>query len=434
MTYLRFINHACFIIKGPTKKIIIDPWIEGKTFNNGWDLIKESNFNYNDFEDIDYIWFSHEHPDHFFPPNLKKIPENLRKKITVFFQKTHDKRVINFLKKLSFNIIEMDDHKKYELEKEFYITCNNEPFYDSYLHINVNGISILNLNDCVIHDTNKLKKIKKEFKKIDVLMTQFGIAGWVGNPDDKNSRKKYQNSLDQGIALRTRILEPKYVIPFASFINFCHEENKFMNDTKADLNKINNIILKNNSNPIFLYFNEVWDLKSEKDNGDTILNFQRDFQKPIEYIKSDKISYELISSNCVKSIKKIHLENNNLLLKILCFLKIIPKINFLVYDLKIFCSFDILNGLKIENQKPSKYIILGSDSLNFIFKNEFGFDSLLVNARFKLNYIKLKKVIRALGIYSLNASGRYINFSLIKNTNFNFFIEILNKIIFRSIR
>ena len=49
------------------------------------------------------MWF-HEHPDHFNPPNIKMLP--LEK--NYLFQKTKDKRVINYLKKFSKKVFELD--------------------------------------------------------------------------------------------------------------------------------------------------------------------------------------------------------------------------------------------------------------------------------------------------------------------------------------
>jgi len=87
---IRFVNHACFILDHDGVTIINDPWLEGRVFNNGWDFISPTRLGYEEFENINHIWFSHEHPDHFYPPNLKKISPEHKKNITVLFQKTID--------------------------------------------------------------------------------------------------------------------------------------------------------------------------------------------------------------------------------------------------------------------------------------------------------------------------------------------------------
>ena len=75
---INFINHACFIVESKNKKVMCDPWFKGNIFDNGWSLLHEVNSP--DPKDYDYVWISHEHPDHFRPnlfcngtiPNQKK--------------------------------------------------------------------------------------------------------------------------------------------------------------------------------------------------------------------------------------------------------------------------------------------------------------------------------------------------------------------------
>lgn len=90
---ITWVNHASFILSHNLIKLICDPWIEYNAFDNGWSLLSKSQINYNDFKDITHIWFSHEHPDHFSPPCLVKIPEKHRNKITILFQKQETKRL-----------------------------------------------------------------------------------------------------------------------------------------------------------------------------------------------------------------------------------------------------------------------------------------------------------------------------------------------------
>ena len=52
---------------------------------------------------------------------------------------------------------------------------------------------------------------------------------------------------------------PRYVIPFASFVWFCHEENFHMNDS---VNRIDDVetFLRNETNatPVVLYPGDTW--------------------------------------------------------------------------------------------------------------------------------------------------------------------------------
>ena len=110
---IKWVNHASYILEHKNIKLITDPWLFGSAFDGGWDLLIESKFTISDFQNITHIWFSHEHADHFAPWVLSKIPEEVRKKITVLFHETLDKRVLNFCKNLSFKTIELENKKKW---------------------------------------------------------------------------------------------------------------------------------------------------------------------------------------------------------------------------------------------------------------------------------------------------------------------------------
>lgn len=104
-----WVNHASSILEHDGVRLICDPWIEGTAFNNGWRLLSPTKFQYTDFAGISYIWFSHEHPDHFALPNLRKIPDEIRRRITVLFHFTKDKRVLNVCKSLGFSTQELPE-------------------------------------------------------------------------------------------------------------------------------------------------------------------------------------------------------------------------------------------------------------------------------------------------------------------------------------
>ena len=108
---ITFVNHASVLFSYGKINLITDPWLFGSAFNNSWDLISESKLDISEFKNITHIWFSHEHPDHFFPFVLNKIPENFRKKIQVYFQDTLDHRVSQKCKELGFQVIEMKHGK-----------------------------------------------------------------------------------------------------------------------------------------------------------------------------------------------------------------------------------------------------------------------------------------------------------------------------------
>jgi len=177
---ITFINHASFIFEYNHVKLICDPWIEGSVFNNSWSLLMPSKFHYDDFKSITHIWFSHEHPDHFNPPNIKMIPLEYRNKITVLYQKTVDKKLVNYCEKQGFKAtVELPSGEYYYLTENLSLNCI--PWRDdSILMIRTPGIKILNTNDCLIQTKKEAEFIVSKVGKPDVLFTQFSYASYSG--------------------------------------------------------------------------------------------------------------------------------------------------------------------------------------------------------------------------------------------------------------
>jgi L-ascorbate metabolism protein UlaG (beta-lactamase superfamily) len=95
MSKFEFVNHSCIILSHNNVSLAMDPWIEGSVFNNSWDLLtKTPEKSIESLKKSKFVWFSHEHPDHFNPPNLKIFSD----KNNFLFQKTVDNRVVKFFK------------------------------------------------------------------------------------------------------------------------------------------------------------------------------------------------------------------------------------------------------------------------------------------------------------------------------------------------
>ena len=183
--FITFVNHASVIFSHKNIRLITDPWLFGPAFNNGWKLLSPSKFDISDFDNITHIWFSHEHPDHFNIQVLNAIPENIRKKITILFQNTLDHRVAKKCEQLNFKqVIEMKPTEYISLNDEFKIKCVPNGTYDSWFYAKIGDKKILNINDCMVDSNSQSKIVKKMIGDVDILLTQFGYASWVGNPED----------------------------------------------------------------------------------------------------------------------------------------------------------------------------------------------------------------------------------------------------------
>ena len=97
---ITFLNHASYILKTEKSSVLFDPYLSGTAFNNGWKLLNEEEHN---VTDINYIFYSHEHPDHFQVDFLKNNFTQNRDEVTILYQETYDKRVKKFCTNLELH-------------------------------------------------------------------------------------------------------------------------------------------------------------------------------------------------------------------------------------------------------------------------------------------------------------------------------------------
>ena len=113
---IKLINHSSLYLNcNKNVRILSDPWYDGFAFDGGWSLLYHNELSSieNLLNNTDYIYISHEHPDHFSISFFKKFSKLIKeKKIKIFFQKTSDKRVEKFLsEKLNLKVIILENFK-----------------------------------------------------------------------------------------------------------------------------------------------------------------------------------------------------------------------------------------------------------------------------------------------------------------------------------
>jgi len=416
---LEWVNHASYIIEHKDFKLLVDPWIEGSAFNNGWDLISKTKQTHEKLSNANYIWISHEHPDHFSPAFFKSIQKGKRKNITVLFQETRDKRVITFLKNIGYQTIELPLKNKYKIDSNIELICDRVGYLiDSYLLLSINGKKILNTNDCIINNSKTAKNIKKIVGEVDVLLTQFSYANWAGNELDADYRKEIAIQKLKSLSLQINYLKPKYIIPFASFIYFSHEENFYLNNHINKPNEVYNYLRMNHSiSAMFFYPGEKWNFEESHDSKNSIKMYMQDFDTIAVKHKANKINKTKLDEafkNYKKNIKGYR------------FFNIIGQLLSKSFETSIFLwdhnkafSFNHNKGLNIINKKLNECDYqMSSESLIYILQFDFGVESLEVNGRFRTNIFNTRDL-----------SYRFFAY-VIKSRNLSFF-ELVSRLIKR---
>lgn len=432
-----FNNHASVTVKTKDISILTDPWFNGSAFNDGWNLIYENKENEEFFlNNVNFIWISHEHPDHFQPKffinNKNYIIKN---NIKIIFQKTKDKRVVNFLKKLNLEVIEIDEKKKTKLSEYTEIILFKAEFYDSSIAIVSNNKTLLNLNDCQYNE-KELKEIKNKCGEIDLLLSQFSYAAWKGGKDNYKWREASAINKLNSLEKQCKILNSKCLIPIASFIYFSHKDNFYMNDYINNIDKVSLFLQKKGIKFKILKPLECFEVSTscvENENSQDFWNIEYNKlndKKLNDFNQSYK--FDQLNSEFINYREKIFKKNNKYIMEFISKIKILnlfQPLKLYLFDLDIKIKFNFFSkNLKIYNEKidEKKMIKLHSNSLYFIFKNEFGFDTLTVNALFESNFQNFKKMVFNFAIGSYNAAGMYVNLRSI--FNFRIYLLIIQKI------
>ena len=408
---ITWVNHASFVVAFEDVKLICDPWLEGTAFNDGWALLSPTRFGYDDFKDITHIWFSHEHPDHFAPNVLKKIPAEYRKNITVLYHQTLDKKVIKFCAGLGFReAIELYPDVPLQLGDGVSVLCEKiRNDADSWLYIHTPDLDILNLNDCYFSEAKQPARIKQKVGNVDLLLCQFSYANWSGNKDAVQERKQSAKEKIDEMLLQIRVFEPSLVIPFASFVWFCNEDNYFMND---EVNRIEDVYEHlrgiRGIDPIVMYPGFEWEVRS---------SYKRSLEA-IELYRKDRdrvVNSPVLAASASTTLEDLKKASDDYRQRCLARndgakMLALQPFNCYLTDLARSVEFSFAKGLLDSDCSPERAdVSLASQVLQYCFRFDWGFGTLEVSGRFekppKGNY---KNVAQYLWVSELMNIGKAV--------------------------
>jgi len=411
---LLWVNHASFVFRYDTIRLITDPWLFGSAFNNGWDLLCETQFSMTDFAKITHVWFSHEHPDHFSPSVLQQIPEAIRRQITVIFQETKDQKVINYCRKIGFQTEELPNHGWHKLSDKVRVMCGKVPYFDSWLLIETDQGKILNANDCVVDGEGIAQEIAKQTGTVDLLLTQFSYANWMGNPEDVAEREVAAAEKLARVKLQVETFQAKQTIPFASFVYFSHQENHYLNDAMSTIRDAEGFVRRETqSEPIVLYPGEEWEVGTIHDNQTTLTKYDDDYKlalKPLH--QAHPTSLQEVKKAANAYIKRMNTQNSILFMKMMELppLRYFRPLTLYLTDLEQLIQFDMVNGIQtLQGTKNEADVQLASESLVYVFCHDWGYDTLEVNGRFRATAEGHKRMVKTFFLGPLNNTGRHLH-------------------------
>jgi len=385
---ITLISHASVLIEAGSVAILTDPWLMGVAFNESWALLSEPALKPDALSAVTHIWISHEHPDHLDFLTLKAIPPQDKAKITLLYQRHFSCRVARALEKLGFREVrELPLTRWVEIGDEVSLMCCSVGSIDSLLAVKSRDATVLNVNDCIV-SKSAAPAIAKRVGAVDVLLTQFSFANWVGNPDATDiiaPRQKLMEMRDY-----VAYFHPKVTIPFASFVYFCHQENRFMNRWSNRPDQVCKALRDAPTELQFLYSGDSWSSDAGFQlNGDPIERYRADYAKIPErsYLSHPTYNSESLIDLGQSLADRVRSHFPWFVLRSAA------PIYFYVYDLGVAVCFDLRSGnVEVSNRRRGECDIeVGSQALWYAFKFPWGFGTLEISGRYKLINHKMNK-------------------------------------------
>lgn len=174
-----YLGHAAMIVESGGTRILMDPWLVDPTYHGTWWHYPPLRIGIRDLPPIDYLYVSHEHPDHFDPPTLSLLDKNIHVIIPNFKRKRFRER----LQRIGFKHI-----AEYPFGEDFSLngsglTCRLIPpdraWDDSAILVRDGKTTMLNVNDCHLDDAT-LQALGRAFPIDIAFLTFTGASQYPG--------------------------------------------------------------------------------------------------------------------------------------------------------------------------------------------------------------------------------------------------------------
>lgn len=240
---IQYISSACTLIEHEGTRILCDPWLTEGIYYGSWYHYPLPALTVKDFQNVDYLYITHIHPDHCDVESLKQFPNT----IPVLIHDYQEKFLFNLLKRIGFQrIIEVQHQQPYYFSDDFRVeilaadNCDptkcdrwfgchleNAPTkttqIDSLAVFSSNGQTAINTNDCPFELAKEVcKYVLKNYSPIDFLLVGYSGAGpypqcmsnYTNHEKLVRANAKKQSFLTQAISY-IQALQPKFFLPFA---------------------------------------------------------------------------------------------------------------------------------------------------------------------------------------------------------------------------
>ncbi len=237
-----YLGQACTLVEVDGRRILVDPWLTEGAYFGSWfhtHLLSDAGVSVEEVVrgPIDYVFLSHEHPDHADPATLRLLP----KATPILICRFPTPRFRRHLETLGLeNVREIEQGARLDLGDDLTITAFGGAEYpnDSALLIEGEGRRFFNETDCKLpYET--LEEIGR--KGIDIGFFMFSGATWFpmmyDYPDEERRRhvRRRRGALLKSFIERVRVTRPRYAVPSSGPCTVLDPERLWLNDPEDSI-------------------------------------------------------------------------------------------------------------------------------------------------------------------------------------------------------
>ncbi len=238
---ITLVSHASLLVETNGVRLLTDPWYSGRIYQDAWCLAPEPPRR-PDFRILDGLFISHAHPDHYHIPTLEEIRDARGRDLPVFVAKFFHATIAKDLRGLGFTrVVQMRPGRELLAFPKVWLFSQQFRMDDSLIVVRgVDDETLVNINDTPLRGSTLLD-LAARYPKVDYCAAQFAIAQGYPYCYENVQADFNREDLVRRFDSFAEVLRPRYMIPFASFVRFCHQDNAHMNQHKMGLAELQRV-------------------------------------------------------------------------------------------------------------------------------------------------------------------------------------------------
>ena len=226
------IGNATVIVHDGSPLLATDPWLSGSAYFGSWILSHEiPEEQLASIRACPYLWISHGHPDHLHVESLATLADK-----TILLADHVGGRIRDSLTNDGYRVKVLPDRRWVPLSPRVRIMALADPYQDSVLLIDMDGVLIIDANDCNDRGWGPTarREARRSRRPILLALAGYGDADMINYFDERGERipPKAARKIPPGIGIIAKLhnLGAQAFVPFATMHRYQRDDSIWANE------------------------------------------------------------------------------------------------------------------------------------------------------------------------------------------------------------